>query len=155
MELVSTPLLPEGYTVPASRNERIVSGAPGTGSSPVHTTPSRSRTKRWNACASSMSPPPWMRICARLHGDAARCVYGLNVQNLATSSGARRVKLIRDCAILPVSARNRCYEWLGTALAVVTNGRFGQLGCGWLAVTGRKLCFDGAERMNRALVTFS
>ena len=103
----------------------------------------------------SADPFLQMRICARLHGDAAGCVYGLNVQNLATSSGARRVKLIRDCAILPVSARNRCYEWLGTALAVVTNGRFGQLGCGWLAVTGRKLCFDGAERMNRALVTFS
>jgi hypothetical protein len=103
----------------------------------------------------SADPFIQMRICARVGRDAVGCVYGLNVQNLATASGPRRVKLIRDCATLPVGARDRCYEWLGTALAVVTNGRFGRLGCGWLAVTGRKLCFDGAERMNQALVTFS
>jgi len=103
----------------------------------------------------SADPFIQMRICAHLGADAAGCVYGVNVQNLATVSGPRRVKLIRDCATLPSSARDRCYEWLGTALAVVTNGRFGQLGCGWLAVTGRKLCVDGADRMNQALVTFS
>jgi hypothetical protein len=103
----------------------------------------------------SADPFIQMRICAHLGGDAAGCVYGLNVQNLATASGPRRVKLIRECATLPSSGRDRCYEWLGTALAVVTNGRFGQLGCGWLAVTGRKLCTDGARRMNQALVTFS
>jgi hypothetical protein len=103
----------------------------------------------------SADPFIQMRICARLRSDAAGCVYGLNVQNLLTASGPRRVKLIRECATLPLKARDRCYEWLGTALAVVTNGRFGRLGCGWVAVPGRKLCVDGAERMDQALVTFS
>jgi hypothetical protein len=103
----------------------------------------------------SADPFIQMRICARLRADAAACVYGVNVQNLLDASGPRRVRLIRDCATLPLETRNRCYEWFGTALAVVTNGRFGQLGCGWLAVAGRKLCVEGADRMNQALVTFS
>ncbi len=103
------------------------------------------------------SPDPFiqMRVCAALRGDAAGCVYGLNVQNLATGSGPRRVKLIEDCLRLPASARSRCYEWLGTALAVITNGRFGRLGCGWLASADGRLCVAGANRMNQALVTFS
>ena len=65
------------------------------------------------------------------------------------------MKLIEGCARLPASAQNRCYEWLGTALSVVTNGRFGRLGCGWLASADSRLCVAGANRMNRALVTFS
>jgi hypothetical protein len=103
------------------------------------------------------SPDPFiqMHVCAALAGDATGCVYGLNVQNLANAPGPRRVKLIEGCTRLPEGARSRCYEWLGTSLAVVTNGRFGRLGCGWLARADSKLCVTGASRMNQALVTFS
>jgi hypothetical protein len=109
------------------------------------------------AAALITSPDPFiqMRVCAALHGDAASCVYGLNVQNIATARGPQRVKLIEDCVRLPSGARSRCYEWLGTALSVITNGRFGRLGCGWLADADGKLCVAGANRMNQALVTFS
>jgi hypothetical protein len=107
------------------------------------------------ALITSADPFMQMRICARLRGDAASCVYGLNVQNLATATGPRRVRLIEACISLPAGAQNRCYQWLGTSLAVITNGRFGRLGCGWLASAGRRLCAAGAGRMNDALVTFS
>jgi hypothetical protein len=109
------------------------------------------------AAALITSPDPFMqmRVCSRLGADAASCVYGLNVQNVATAAGPRRVKLIEGCTSLPPAAQNRCYQWLGTTLAVITNGRFGRLGCGWLASAGRRLCSTGASRMNDALVTFS
>ncbi len=104
------------------------------------------------------SPDPFiqMRICARLRGaDASGCLYGLNVQNLATSRGSRRVRLIEDCARIAVTARASCYGWLGTALSVVTNGRFRELGCPFIERSGRGSCAAGARRMNQALVTFS
>jgi hypothetical protein len=107
------------------------------------------------ALITSADPFVQIRVCARLGPDAASCVYGLNVQNLATVGGPRRVKLIKGCTKLPATAQNRCYVWLGTSLAVITNGRFGRLGCGWLASSGRRLCAVGATRMNQALVTFS
>ena len=95
-------------------------------------------------------------ICARLKGaDTISCLYGMNVQNVATARGAKRVKLIERCATLRRSAQGACYEWLGTTLSVVTNARFKSLGCPFIAKTGRNACLAGAGRMNEALVTFS
>ena len=104
------------------------------------------------------SPDPFIqiRICDRLRGaDTIGCLYGMNVQNVATARGSRRVKLIERCADLRRSAQGACYEWLGTTLSVVTNGRFRSLACPFIQPTGRNACLAGAGRMNRALVTFS
>jgi len=104
----------------------------------------------------SADPFIQIRICARLHGpDTISCLYGMNIQNVATTRGSRRVKLIERCADLRRSAQGACYEWLGTTLSVVTNGRFKSLACPFIAANGRNACLAGAERMNRALVTFS
>jgi hypothetical protein len=104
----------------------------------------------------SADPFQQMRICARLRGaDSVSCLYGVNVQNLATSRGSRRVLLIERCGKMIASARQGCYEWLGTALAVITNGRFRELACPFISQTGRSACSAGASRMNEALVTFS
>ena len=108
------------------------------------------------ALITSADPFIQIRICARLHGaDTISCLYGMNVQNVATARGSRRVKLIERCADLRRSAQGACYEWLGTTLSVVTNGRFKSLACPFIGADGRNACLAGAERMNRALVTFS
>ena len=52
-------------------------------------------------------------------------------------------------------AQDSCYEWLGTALAVVTNGRFRDRACPFISPRGRDACLAGARRMSDALVTFS
>jgi len=97
-----------------------------------------------------------MKICARLRGaDVVSCLYGLSVQNLSDNSGARRVSLIERCGKLRPAARSACYEWLGTGLTVVTNGRFRDLGCPFIGPGGRSPCLAGAKRENEALVTFS
>jgi hypothetical protein len=104
----------------------------------------------------SADPFIQIRICGRLRGpDAVSCLYGMNVQNLATERGSRRVKLIERCGALARNARGACYEWLGTALSVVTNGRFERLACPFIQRAGRDACLAGASRMNDALVTFS
>ena len=104
----------------------------------------------------SADPFMQMRICAGLRGaDGVSCVYGINAQNLITSRGSRRVKLIESCGGMAVAAQSRCYEWLGTALSVVTNGRFRELGCPFISRAGRDPCLAGARRMNEALITFS
>lgn len=104
------------------------------------------------------SPDPFIqiRICARLRqADAVSCLYGMNTQNLATTRGSQRVRLIQSCATVPRNAQAGCYEWLGTTLSVVTNGRFQRLACPFIGRSGRNACLAGAERMNDALVTFS
>jgi hypothetical protein len=104
----------------------------------------------------SADPFQQMRVCARLRGaDGVDCLYGVNVQNLATAKGSRRVLLIERCGQMSAAARRGCYEWLGTALAVVTNGRFEDRGCPFISRAGRRACTAGAKRMNSALVTFS
>jgi hypothetical protein len=104
----------------------------------------------------SADPFIQIRICGRLRGpDTISCLYGMNVQNVATARGSRRVKLIERCAALRSSAQGACYEWLGTTLSVVTNGRFRSLACPFIQKTGRNACLAGASRMDRALVTFS
>ena len=104
----------------------------------------------------SADPFIQIRICGRLRGaDTISCLYGMNVQNVASARGSQRVKLIERCPDLRRSARGACYEWLGTTLSVVTNGRFERLACPFIAETGRNACLAGAGRMNQALVTFS
>ena len=108
------------------------------------------------ALITSADPFIQIRICARLHGaDTISCLYGMNIQNVATARGSKRVKLIERCGDLRRSAQGACYEWLGTTLSVVTNGRFKSLACPFIEPSGRNACLAGAERMNRALVTFS
>ncbi len=108
------------------------------------------------ALITSTDPFQQLRICARLGRiDGANCLFGVNVQNLATAKGAQRVRLIERCGTMPGAARAACYRWLGTALAVVTNGRFRVLGCPFIGLRGRQPCTEGALRMNDALVTFS
>jgi hypothetical protein len=104
----------------------------------------------------SADPFRQMNICARLQGaDVVSCLYGISVQNLSAARGARRVSLIERCGKLRPAARSGCYEWLGTGLTVVTNGRFRDLGCPFISPVGRSPCLAGAKRMNQALVTFS
>jgi hypothetical protein len=104
----------------------------------------------------SADPFRQMSICARLRGaDVLSCLYGVSVQNLSAAGGARRVSLIERCGKLLPAARSGCYEWLGTGLTVVTNGRFRDLGCPFISPVGRSPCLAGAKRMNQALVTFS
>jgi hypothetical protein len=104
----------------------------------------------------SADPFMQIRICGRLRGaDTISCLYGMNVQNLATTRGSRRVRLIERCADLRRSVQGACYKWLGTTLSVVTNGRFRTLACPFIQETGRNACLAGANRMNQALVTFS
>jgi hypothetical protein len=104
----------------------------------------------------SADPFRQMNICARLRGaDVVSCLYGISVQNLSAAGGARRVSLIERCGKLRPAARSGCYEWLGTGLTVVTNGRFRDLGCPFIGPDGRSPCLAGAKRMNQALVTFS
>jgi hypothetical protein len=104
----------------------------------------------------SADPFRQMSICARLRGaDTVSCLYGISVQNLSDARGARRVSLIEKCGKLRHSAQAACYEWLGTGLTVVTNGRFRDLGCPFIGPAGRSPCLEGANRMNKALVTFS
>jgi hypothetical protein len=104
----------------------------------------------------SADPFIQIRICGRLRGaDTISCLYGMNVQNLATARGSKRVRMIEKCSDLRRSAQGACYEWLGTTLSVVTNGRFKSLACPFIAPNGRNACLAGADRMSRALVTFS
>jgi hypothetical protein len=104
----------------------------------------------------SADPFIQIRICDKLKAaDTISCLYGMNVQNVATARGSRRVRLIERCATLRRSAQGACYEWLGTTLSVVTNGRFRTLACPFIAPDGRNACLAGAGRMRDALVTFS
>jgi len=108
------------------------------------------------ALITSADPFIQIRICNRLRGaDTISCLYGMNIQNVATARGSKRVRLIEQCSILRRSAQGACFEWLGTTLSVVTNGRFRTLACPFIQPDGRNACLAGAGRMNRALVTFS
>ena len=76
--------------------------------------------------------------------------------------GAQPVVFVRPCwyrAFVdnrPAGPRPACYRWLGKALAVVTDGRFGEEGCPQLAAgAARSACRAGASSMEGALVTFS
>jgi hypothetical protein len=111
--------------------------------------------------ASVIGPPDpaqQLRICARLEAasDAASCVRGTKAQNLIGASTATYVRLIGGCRRFAAAPRPACYRWLGKALAVLTDGRFGREGCPRLTrADARRECEAGARRMDDALVTFS
>jgi hypothetical protein len=97
-------------------------------------------------------------MCARLGdgSDAADCVRGTKVQNLLDASTGAYLRVIERCRLFGGGARAACYRWLGKALAVVTDGKFGREGCPRLdAADARRECQAGARRMEEALVTFS
>jgi hypothetical protein len=111
--------------------------------------------------ASLIGPPDpaaQLRICARLGDppDSADCVRGTKVQNLLEAPTEAYLTLIEGCDRFAAPARGTCYRWLGKALAVVTDGKFGREGCPRLdAVAARLRCEAGARSMEEALVTFS
>jgi hypothetical protein len=106
-------------------------------------------------------PDPFQqfKVCARLpESDIAPCLHGVKVQNLGSLSTPDQVKLIRGCDRFDFgeATRGACYRWFGKALAVLTNGDFGRLGCRRLKDPGAApACVEGARQINDALVTFS
>jgi hypothetical protein len=103
-------------------------------------------------------PAEQLALCARLRStrDAAACVRGTKVQNLAGRSPGDFVPLVDRCARFGGGARDACYGWLGKALAVLTDGAFAEAGCPRLkAPAGRRSCAAGAARIDGALETFS
>ena len=101
--------------------------------------------------AASTDPFEQMRICARLGSDGASCVHGVSVP--AVSHEPRRQReLIRRCDLFGRDERLGCYAWLGRALAVVTDGRFG---CVQLRRAARRACVAGTRRTDDALVAFA
>jgi hypothetical protein len=103
-----------------------------------------------------VEPAVQLGICGALpsSADAASCVRGVKVQNLATKTDAAYVRLIRGCDGL-TAARLACYRRLGKTIAVVTDGAFGETGCPALASAAQRACEAGARSMGSALVTFS
>src|SRR5262249_35186326 len=106
-----------------------------------------------------VSPDPFeqIKVCAGLHGvDADSCVRGVRAPAVAGNPLRYQLPLIRGCAALDPSARTGCYEWLGKALAVVTNGAWLREGCPQLArAAARTACAVGARSYEGPLETFS
>jgi hypothetical protein len=103
-------------------------------------------------------PAEQLALCARMPAarDAASCARGVKVQNLGEASVADFVALADRCDRFPPAAREPCFAWLGTALAVVTDGAFTREGCPALQRRpGRRACARGAAASDRALQTFS
>ena len=66
------------------------------------------------------------------------------------------MRLIGGCRRFAAAPRGACYEWLGKALAVLTDGEFGRVGCPQLAgAAAQRACEAGARRIDEPLVTFS
>ncbi len=104
--------------------------------------------------ASVIGPPDpaeQLRICSRLRSDAGDCVRGTKVANLQDAPPEAYVRLIKGCERFS-AGRDACYEWLGKALAVLTDGKFE---CAELDGEARRSCEAGAARMEDPLVTFS
>jgi hypothetical protein len=100
----------------------------------------------------SGDPISHVRMCAHLSGsDASDCLRGVQVQALA-GAPRRQLALIGGCSLLHRQTRRDCYEWLGRALAVVTDRRFD---CRRVVPAGRAGCFAGRRRIDDALVSFS
>jgi hypothetical protein len=100
-------------------------------------------------------PAEQLRICSRMRSGSASCVRGAKVANLQDAPPETYVRLIGGCERFVRAARGACYEWLGKALAVLTDGEFGRTGCPQLRGSARRSCEAGAEAMDEPLVTFS
>lgn len=105
----------------------------------------------------SSDPFQQMRTCALMPARfAVACARGVRVPAVALAGGSQRLGLISACAAFPRAAQFGCYWWLGLALNVVTNGRFGPRGCPRLGTTAeRRWCAQGAGAYQGPLVTFS
>jgi hypothetical protein len=98
-----------------------------------------------------------LQLCVELPGaEVADCVRGVRVPDLAKGPGSERLQLIRGCAHVAHAGQRACYRWLGTALNVVTNGRFARKGCPALRFAAtRDACLAGAGASAGPLETFS
>ena len=105
----------------------------------------------------SSDPFDQLRVCAGLRGgDAASCFRGVRVPGVALAPTRDRLRLIRGCANVDHAAQRDCYEWLGKALNVVTDGKFAAAGCPALRYAAtRAACRAGARGYAGALETFS
>jgi hypothetical protein len=94
-------------------------------------------------------------LCRSLSGrDVVSCIRSVPVEQIS-GRPARQLALIQTCAGVARRAQAGCYEWLGQALAVATNGRFKDT-CGKLRYEAtRDRCTTGADRFRDALVTFA
>src|SRR6266508_2470982 len=104
----------------------------------------------------SSDPLEQLRTCASLAaGDAAACIRGVHSPTYALAPFATKLRLIQACATVR-TAQHACYEWLGKALNVVTNGSFVTRGCPQLRYAAtRATCTRAARSYNGALETFS
>jgi hypothetical protein len=109
------------------------------------------------AVISADDPFAQMTLCAALRDrEAADCVRGVRAPELGQSPIGEQVKLIRGCANVVHAAQADCYRWLGLALNVVADGRFGPKGCPDLRfATTRARCRSGAAAYEGPLETFS
>jgi hypothetical protein len=105
----------------------------------------------------SEDPFEQMVTCARLPAAfGVACARGVRVPAVALSPRGSRVGLIAGCAAFAKGAQAGCYWWLGKALNVVTNGRFGARNCSALGTpVARSNCTAGARSYEGPLVTFS
>jgi hypothetical protein len=94
-------------------------------------------------------------LCRKLTGpDVISCLRSVPVEQIV-GRPSRQLALIQTCAGVALHAQAGCYEWLGQALTVVTNGRF-EDSCGKLRYEAtRARCTTGAKRFRDALVTFA
>jgi len=113
------------------------------------------------ACVSAASlilpgePPEHLAACSALRGrDPVNCVRSLRVAGLENRP-AEQLSLIRGCRSFPRAAQGDCYEWLGRALSVVSNGVFAARGCPQLPGTAAARCRAGAGTTGAPLVTFA
>jgi len=94
-------------------------------------------------------------LCRKLTGpDVVSCIRSVPVEQI-DGNPSRQLALIQTCAGVARPSQAGCYEWLGQALTVVTNGRFEDR-CGKLRYEAtRDRCTSGAKRFRDALVTFA
>jgi hypothetical protein len=106
---------------------------------------------------SSDQPFTQMDLCSQLRRmEAADCVRGVRAPELGQSPLSLQIKLIRRCADVYHPAQAACYRWLGTALNVITNGKFAGDGCSALTFAAtRDGCKAGADAYKGPLETFS
>jgi hypothetical protein len=100
-------------------------------------------------------PREHLAVCSKLKGrDAVNCVRALRVAGLANRP-VQQLELTRQCRTMPAAAVAECYEWLGRALSVVSNGRFDGHGCARLTGSARTSCRAGVAETRAPLITFA
>ena len=102
-------------------------------------------------------PEQQLELCAGLDAtDAVACIRGTKAQNLLGATTDAYVRLLRRCDVFSAAVRTACYQWLGKAVNVLTDGAFAEEGCPALqAADARRACLAGARTWEDALVTFS